>query len=84
MDIVPVTKSRDENTTEGIDMISPVVIFSFNTYKPGYMPITKKNKEIKPKNFSGFTFIKIKSRDFEILIPSLNGSSFVPDPFLTL
>jgi hypothetical protein len=83
-EVVPVTKSREEKTTEGIETISPVVIFSCSTYAPGNIPAAKKAKAITLKNLRGFTFIKINKRVFAILTPSLTGCNLDFDAPLRL
>ena len=80
--MAPVTNSRDEKTTDGIDTILPVVIFSYKTSAPGKRPAAKNAREIIPKNFNGFTFINMNNRVLPIFMPSPRGSSFVLDPLL--
>jgi len=81
-DNVAVTKSSEEKTTDGIWIISPKKIFSYNTWLAGYKPAIKNNIERIPKNFKGLIFNKINNSVCPILMPSCIGSSFVTEPFL--
>jgi hypothetical protein len=58
-DTVAVTKRSEEKTTDGIWIISPKKIFSYNTWLAGYRPTIKNAKDRIPKNFNGFTFKRI-------------------------
>lgn len=83
-DTVAVTKSSEEKTTDGMWIISPKKIFSYNTWLAGYRPAIKNAIERIPKNFKGFTFNKINKSVWLILMPSWIGSSFVAEPLLRL